>query len=68
MDPDFQDLHARIVRLEQGMDDFRGMREDVQEIKMMLQQGKGAIVAIKLLFFIVGPVVAAAYWIKDHVR
>lgn len=55
-------------KLNELQQELAALQKDVQEIKELLQQGKGMARMLQILFYVVGPVVATIYWIKDHVR
>jgi hypothetical protein len=59
---------SRLETLERKLGDLDEMRADVKEVKKLLEQGKGMARLLQILFYVVGPVVAAIYWIKEHVR
>lgn len=58
----------RLTALESKLDDLDELKQDVKEVKKLLEQGKGMARLLQLLFYVVGPIIAAAYWIKEHVR
>jgi hypothetical protein len=62
------ELRVRMTHIEDAVADFKEMKEDVHTIKELLTQGEGAVKVLKLLFIIIGPIVLAGYWIKDHLR
>ena len=59
---------SRLEALERKLSDLDELKSDVKEVKKLLEQGKGMARLLQLLFYVVGPVIAAAYWIKEHVR
>lgn len=59
---------ARLTEIEAKLADMQELKDDVKAIKMLLEQGKGMARLLQIVFYVVGPLIAAVYWIKEHVR
>ena len=59
---------GRLAEIEAKLADIEELKQDVKDVKKLLEQGKGAVKVFQILFYVIGPLVAAVYWIKEHVR
>ena len=62
------ELRVRLTHVEDALTDMKEIKNDITDVKNLLQQGKGIAKMLQILFYVVGPLVAAIYWIKEHVR
>lgn len=62
------ELRVRMTHIEDAIGDFKEMKSDVHQIKELLTQGKGAAKLVQILFLVIGPLVLAMMWIKDHFK
>lgn len=60
--------NGRLAEIEAKLQDLDELKQDVKDVKRLLEQGKGAVKVFQILFYVIGPIVAAMYWIKEHVR
>lgn len=58
-------LEVRVAHIEKSLDKLDHVSEQLDNF---VKQGQGIGKLLQVLFYIVGPIVAAIYWIKDHVR
>lgn len=59
------ELSVRVSHIEESLAKLDKVSEQLDNY---LTQGKGIAKMLQILFYIVGPLVAALYWIKEHVR
>lgn len=61
------ELRVRMTHIEDAVQNFSKMKDDLHTIKELMQQAKGAFTALKTLAMVVAPVVAVVTWIITHV-
>lgn len=61
-------LEVRMKHIEQGVGKLSDIEEKIDAMTNILSQGKGAAKLLQIMFYVVGPLVAAGYWIKDHLK
>lgn len=61
----YEVLDTRLKALEVNMEK---LEESISELLKVLQQGQGAVNTLKVLFYVMAPLGALIYWVKDHVK
>lgn len=59
------ELQVRVALIETSIAKLDHVSE---QLDTFLKQGQGVTKFLQVLFYIVGPLVASIYWIKDHVK
>lgn len=59
------ELQVRVSHIETSLDKLDRVSQQLDDFT---KQAHGVMWVLRGLFYIVGPIVAAMYWIKDHVR
>lgn len=61
-------LEVRVSHIEKSMQKLDDIDGKLDALTGILSQGKGVAKTLQILFYVVGPLVAAGYWVKDHLR
>jgi len=64
----FEALHALDMKLTTHIQSVEDYKPKVLEVIDIFQKGKGAVIFIKVLFYVVAPLGAFIYWVRDHVK
>ena len=59
------ELSIRVTHIETSLDKLDKVSDQLENY---LTQGKGIAKMLQILFYVIGPLVAAIYWIKEHVK
>lgn len=59
------ELHVRVAHIEESIAKLDKVSE---QLDAFMKQGKGIAKMFQILFYVIGPLVAVGYWIKEHVR
>lgn len=59
------ELRVRVTHIEESLDKLDHVSE---QLDSFVKQGKGIGKMLQVLFYVVGPLVAGLYWIKDHLK
>ena len=59
------ELRVRVTHIESSIAKIDHVSD---QMETLIKQGQGIAGFMKILFYVVGPLVACVYWIKDHVR
>lgn len=59
------ELRVRVTHIETSLVKIDHISE---QLDTFLKQGQGVAQMLKILFYVVGPLVGAIYWLKDHLR
>lgn len=59
------ELRVRVTHIESSIAKIDHVSD---QMETLIKQGQGIAGLMKILFYVVGPIVAGIYWIKDHVR
>lgn len=61
----YEVLDVRLSTLETNT---KNLEIKIEELLNVLNQLKGFINALKLIFYITAPIVGVVYWVKDHIK
>ena len=59
------ELRVRVTHIETSLAKIDHISS---QLDTYLEQGKGIAKFMQVLFYIIGPIVAAGYWLKDHLK
>jgi hypothetical protein len=59
------ELRTRVAHIETSLETLQKISD---QLDTFLKQGQGVLTLLRFLFYIIGPAVAAIYWIKEHVK
>jgi hypothetical protein len=59
------ELRVRVTHIEESISKIDHISE---QMDTLLKQGQGIANLAKVLFYVVGPITALIYWVKDHVK
>lgn len=59
------ELRVRVAHIEEALDKLDKVSS---QLDAFVTQSKGVAKTLQILFYLIGPIVAAVYWIKDHVK
>ena len=59
------ELRVRVAHIEEALEKLDKVST---QLDSFLTQSKGVAKTLQILFYIIGPAIAAIYWIKDHVK
>lgn len=58
-------LETEVAHIKTSLDNLDKIS---QQLDTFMKQQQGAARLIQLIFYVLGPLVAAIYWIKEHVK
>ena len=61
-------IDKRVTIVEDTLKELTEIRDDVHDIKGLLEQGKGAFNFIKFVIYLSAPLAAFLFWWKEHVH
>ena len=59
------ELRVRVTHIESSIAKIDHVSD---QMETLIKQGQGIAGLMKVLFYVIGPIIAAIYWVKDHVR